>query len=97
MHKFRDLFYSGRSSAQLYLARDACFLYFCTRDSVNLSQAQDVSLGTMKRRITFIYDPDSPFDPKQLEIEKKRLKLSSLKAAREEQWTTNIYDLPQEV
>lgn len=51
----------------------------------------------MKRRITFLYDSDSTFDPQQLQVEKKSVQIKSLKAAREERWTTNLYDLPQEV
>ena len=51
----------------------------------------------MKRRVTFLYNLDSPFDPKQLEVDKTLLQIKSLKAAREERWTTSLYDWPQEV
>lgn len=51
----------------------------------------------MKRRITFVYEQDRPFDPKQLEVDKKSLHIKSLEAAREERWTINLFGLPQEV
>ena len=51
----------------------------------------------MKRRITFIHKPDDQFDPDQLNFQKDSLRIKSLKAAREERWTTSLSELPQEV
>ena len=51
----------------------------------------------MKRRITFIHEPEDRFDPKQLDVQKDWLQIKSLKAAREERWTASLAELPQEV
>ena len=51
----------------------------------------------MKRRVTFIVEQDSAFDPKKLDIRGDLLSVKSLQAAREERWTVGLDILPQEV
>lgn len=51
----------------------------------------------MRERITFVHGADYPFDPKQFHLNNDTVHLSSLKAAREDQLTVSLYELPQEV
>lgn len=51
----------------------------------------------MKERVTFIHRAEDAFDPKQLRLENDVLRLESLKAAREDQLTFSLSELPQEV
>lgn len=51
----------------------------------------------MRERVTFLRRPDDVFDPKQLQLQNDTLHITSLKAAREDQLTFGLYELPQEV
>jgi hypothetical protein len=51
----------------------------------------------MRKRITFVHLPDSPFQPERLRVDNGTLRLESLKAAREERITFGYNELPQEV
>ena len=51
----------------------------------------------MRRRVTFLHRSGDYFDPKQLQLHKDSLVVTSLKAAREERLTFGLYELPQEV
>ena len=51
----------------------------------------------MRERITFVHGPQDPFDPTQLRVEKNGLRITALKAAREDRLTFAFQELPQEV
>lgn len=51
----------------------------------------------MKRRITFIQRPESPFVPEQVSISPAAVSVHGLDAAREDRITLSLDDLPDEV
>lgn len=51
----------------------------------------------MRERVTFLHRPDDAFDPNQLQLQNDSLRVTSLKAAREDKLTLGLYELPQEV
>lgn len=51
----------------------------------------------MRERITFIHQKDDSFNPHQLQVKDDSLTLTSLQAAREDQVTFSLNELPQEV
>ncbi|KFY63601.1 hypothetical protein V497_01966 [Pseudogymnoascus sp. VKM F-4516 (FW-969)] len=51
----------------------------------------------MRQRITFVHEPQDGIDPKSIGIHTNTLTLPSLKAAREDQITLSLDELPQEL
>lgn len=51
----------------------------------------------MKERITFLHGINDEFDPEQLQLDNHTLHVNFLKAAREDRFTFDLYELPQEV
>lgn len=51
----------------------------------------------MKERITFVHGADNDFDSKQLRVEDDALHIQNLNAAREDQLTSSVSELPREV
>lgn len=51
----------------------------------------------MRRRVTFVHEPQDALDPEGLAPINGALKIQGLKAAREERLLVGLYELPQEV
>ena len=73
-----------------------------TQNSFRLSSSTPYYLAPygsfkMKERTTLIHEADDTFDPAQLELHHDRLRIKSLKAAREDRIISSLYELPQEV
>ncbi|KFY19822.1 hypothetical protein V493_07820, partial [Pseudogymnoascus sp. VKM F-4281 (FW-2241)] len=51
----------------------------------------------MRQRITFVHEPQDGIDPKSIGIHTNTLSVSGLKAAREDQITLSLAELPQEL
>lgn len=55
-------------------------------------------IHAMRERVTFLHRRlDDTFDPSQLHLQNDSIRLTSLKAAREDKLTFGLYELPQEV
>jgi hypothetical protein len=51
----------------------------------------------MRQRITYLQEPQDSIDPKALKVTKNSISTKNLKAAREEQITFSLEELPQEL
>lgn len=51
----------------------------------------------MKRRITYIQHPETPFKPHQASLSSSAVSVRDLDAAREDRITFSLEDLPEEV
>jgi hypothetical protein len=51
----------------------------------------------MKRRVTFVFDGDSPFEPDQAQVTDDSLLIRDLHAAKEDRATFSFTELPTEV
>jgi hypothetical protein len=51
----------------------------------------------MKRRVTYVFDGDSPFEPDQAQLTDAALLIRDLHAAKEDRATFSFTELPAEV
>ena len=51
----------------------------------------------MQERVTFVVDASDKLDEKSLSVQDSRLRVAGFKAAREDQYTFSLQELPNEV
>lgn len=51
----------------------------------------------MKRRVTYVQRPETPFEPHQASLSPTAISIRELDAAREDRITFGLNDLPEEV